>query len=860
MRYKRYHKNPDAFVNLIESKVPFMNGGLFECLDHQSDTEKGRQSGAIIIYEDGFSDRKDNVLFVPDYIFFGKNIKADLSSEYDDKKKKDVTVNGLINILSSYKFTIAENTPIEEDIALDPELLGRVFENLLASYNPETKTNARKQTGSFYTPRPIVEYMVDESLKAYLKGKMLEIADIDKKISDLIAYNEKEPEFTEPEKNKILHYLDSAKILDPACGSGAFPMGILQKMVYVIHKLDPQNDGWKQIQIQKISGDVNLSSEEKNKLQKDILTVFNDNELDYARKLYLIENCIHGIDIQPIATQISRLRFFISLIVDQNVDRTKPNFGVRSLPNLENRFVTANSLISLEKSVYLKSKQLDKLMKELQEIRHNLFRAKTPKYKTELRQKDKIIREELKEELLILGFGRANAGIFASWNPYDQNATSPFFDAEWMFGIKDGFDIVIGNPPYIQLQNDHGKLGKFYQSSGYKTFASMGDIYCLFYEQGYNLLRQGGHLCYITSNKWMRAGYGEKLRGFFAKEVNPLILVDFAGVKVFDSATVDTNILVFKKGKNEGQTKSCIATSLTKDGLPNLSDYVQHNCNASIFNNSNSWVIMSSIEKSIKEKIEQHGIPLKNWDIKIYRGILTGFNDAFIISSEKRKEILDNCNSQDERLRTDELIRPILRGKDIRKYEYSFANLYLINAHNGIKEKNIPRININDYPAVKKHLNNYWDKISTRADKGDTPYNLRNCAYMDEFNKPKIIFQEIVQESQFMLDYDKGFFCNDTCRIITGKSLTFLAGILNSKLFFFAVKTFYGGGGLGDSGVRMKHTFFENFSCISEDVMINKLVLNISSHNVIEQSRLIDQRIYELYNLTDEEINYIENN
>ena len=291
-----------------------------------------------------------------------------------------------------------------------------------------------------------------------------------------------------------------------------------------------------------------------------------------------------------------------------------------------------------------------------------------------------------------------------------------------------------------------------------------------------------------------------------------------------------------------------------------MSDYVQHNCNASIFNNSNSWVIMSSIEKSIKEKIEQHGIPLKNWDIKIYRGILTGFNDAFIISSEKRKEILDNCNSQDERLRTDELIRPILRGKDIRKYEYSFANLYLINAHNGIKEKNIPRININDYPAVKKHLNNYWDKISTRADKGDTPYNLRNCAYMDEFNKPKIIFQEIVQESQFMLDYDKGFFCNDTCRIITGKSLTFLAGILNSKLFFFAVKTFYGGGGLGDSGVRMKHTFFENFSCISEDVMINKLVLNISSHNVIEQSRLIDQRIYELYNLTDEEINYIENN
>ena len=248
MRYQRYHKNPEEFVKLIESKVPFMNGGLFECLDHQDDELKGKKGGAVIDYEDGFSDRKDNELFVPDYVFFGKEIKVDLSSEYDDKKKRDVTVNGIINILQKYKFTIAENTPVEEDIALDPELLGRVFENLLASYNPETKTNARKQTGSFYTPRPIVEYMVDESLKAYLKTKIKDaalskgtleektaaIAELDKtidsKLDILVSYNENELDFSEEERKEILRYIDECKILDPACGSGAFPMGILRKV------------------------------------------------------------------------------------------------------------------------------------------------------------------------------------------------------------------------------------------------------------------------------------------------------------------------------------------------------------------------------------------------------------------------------------------------------------------------------------------------------------------------------------------------------------------------------------------------------------------------------------------------------
>ena len=622
MRYQRYHKNPEAFVKLIESKVPFMNGGLFECLDHQDDELKGKKGGAVIDYEDGFSDRKDNELFVPDYVFFGKEIKVDLSSEYDDKKKRDVTVNGIINILQKYKFTIAENTPVEEDIALDPELLGRVFENLLASYNPETKTNARKQTGSFYTPRPIVEYMVDESLKAYLKTKIKDaalskgtleektaaIAELDKtidsKLDILVSYNENELDFSEEERKEILRYIDECKILDPACGSGAFPMGILQKMVYVIHKLDPQNDNWKLLQIEKIMTASNITSKEKNDMIAEISSIFDDNDLDYARKLYLIENCIHGIDIQPIATQISRLRFFISLIVDQKVDPTKPNFGVRPLPNLENRFVTANSLIGLdEQQAYLSSKEMDNLLKQLQKVRHDLFKAKTPKHKFELRQQDKEIREKLEQELISVGFGKENARLLSTWDPYDKNRSAEFFDAEWMYGIKDGFDVVIGNPPYIPLQDNNGLLAEIYQKYGFKTFERTGDIYSLFYEKGINSVKQSGFLCYITSCQWMRAGYGEKLRSFFIDNTNPVLLFDFTGIKVFN-ATVDSSVILLQKTRNKGTTSCAISKPYGAEILLDLKKYFSENSTVINFADSEGWVILPAKEQKLKEKLK----------------------------------------------------------------------------------------------------------------------------------------------------------------------------------------------------------------------------------------------------------------
>ena len=582
----------DEVIKLF-SEVPFLNGGLFECLDKTKTIDGVEQSYNY----DGFSrnDKKfadgryRNRAVVPNILFFEPE-------------------KGLISILSRYNFTIEENSPEEQQVALDPELLGKVFENLLGAYNPETKETARNQSGSFYTPREIVNYMVDESLISYLGNT----AFVRSLFSPEFVYDKTK----EADYKTIAEKLKSIKILDPACGSGAFPMGLLNRMI-------------------------------------DILCHITPDENIYEMKLAIIENCIYGSDIQSIAAQITKLRFFISLICNCEKDATKPNFGIPTLPNLETKFVAANSLIAKKKQEshnLFENPEIEPTKKELTEIRHEHFSAKTAYRKSTLREKDKQLREKLAKLLeQDNDFAPEDAKQLAAWNPYDQNAVAEFFDPAWMFGVNDGFDIVIGNPPYIQLQNNGGELAQLYAPCNYKTYARTGDIYCLFYERGYQLLKPNGHLCYITSNKWMRAGYGEKTREFFANNTNPMLLIDFAGVKIFESATVDTNILLFAKAANEHKTLCAVTNKQNKDSVKNLSVFVQQSGSVCEFSNSDSWVILSPIEQSIKRKIEAVGTPLKDWDIQINYGIKTGFNDAFIINTEKRDEILSNCQTEDER-------------------------------------------------------------------------------------------------------------------------------------------------------------------------------------------------------------------
>jgi adenine-specific DNA-methyltransferase len=520
--------------------IPFINGGLFDCLDKDK------------VYIDGFSRNEKKQAKISDELFFSSKEKtADLSNYGLSKYAK---VRGLIDILNSYNFTTDEATPIDQEIALDPELLGKVFENLLASYNPETQTTARKATGSYYTPREIVDYMVEESLREYLETKVPEAKEI---LDDLFSYSVEELSIPEDLRLKLIKAIDQVKIIDPACGSGAFPMGILHKLVFLLQKLDPKNETWKEIQLERASKEADAvfrsekEKQEREKLLEEINENFDEsvNYPDYARKLYLIENCIYGVDIQPIAIQISKLRFFISLILDQKVDRSKPNFGILTLPNLETKFISANTLIGLEKSLQksLRNPEIERLEQELKFLRHRYFRIKSRAEKIQLQNEDRELREKLKKALIGGGWGDQVAEKIVKFDIFDQNASTDWFDPEWMFGVRDGFDIVIGNPPYIDSENmvrQGLSKEREYISKNYYFARGNWDIYIAFFEKGFELLNNKGILTFITPDKWLTKPFGEEMR---KRSINKISSLVRCGRDVFESSNVDAIISIFSE-------------------------------------------------------------------------------------------------------------------------------------------------------------------------------------------------------------------------------------------------------------------------------------------------------------------------
>ena len=804
-RYEELFKiSEDKILSLFEF-IPFINGGLFECLDKNKTSDGVEQA----YYHDGFS-RNNTIIgghytrraFIPNKLFFDPE-------------------DGIISIFRRYNFTVEENSPSEQQIALDPELLGKVFENLLGVYNPETQDTARNQSGSFYTPREIVNYMVDISLQAYL-GDTDEVKQLFK---EDFEYDESQKEFYE----RIIEKLKAIKVLDPACGSGAFPIGMLNRIVEILQNLHAVGS-------------------------------------KYDLKLSIMENCIFGGDIQTIAAQITKLRFFISLVCDcEKNNNPDDNFGIPNLPNLETHFVTADSLIALKRpqQYSLFEQDVIELQEKLRKVRHEHFMAKTVYQKTKLRDQDKQLREELVELLKSDNvIASENAYQMAQWNPYDQNGKSPFFDPKWMFGIDNGFDLVIGNPPYIQLQAEKGRLARMYAQCRYETFNRTGDIYCLFYERGNQLLKKGGALCYITSNKWMRANYGVELRNYLTTKTNPKQLIDFRETHVFESATVMTNILLFQ---NNNYQKEVVSTQIKEDFKDpgTLLEYVEGHHMICKFEGHDSWAIISDLIRNLKRKVELKGTLLEDWDIEINYGIKTGYNKAFVISSETRDEILNHCTNKEEQIRTEDLIRPVLRGKDVRKYGSNWANskMYLINTHNGLRGKT-KRIDVDNYPAVKMFLDTHYSKLAKRVDKGDTPYNLRNCAYIEEFNKPRIIYPEITKYMPFY--YVEGIvYATNTCYILSGKHISYLTAFLNSSLFKFCFKeTFtvlFGG------ARRMLKFHFEKLPILevddATDTEFHELVLDIQNEYSNEKAKAIDQRIFDLYGLTQEErdaIGYID--
>lgn len=764
-------------------------------------------------------------------------------------------------VLGQYNFTVDENTSYDIELSIDPEMLGRIFENLLAEINPETGENAKKSTGSFYTPRDIVDYMVDSSILEHLKTKT---GISEEKLKALISYGKEDDElisFSATEKKSIVNALYSVTVLDPACGSGAFPIGVLQKIVYMLQEIDPDATLW----FNKATENVSFL------IRKEFEKKFNAGSLDYIRKLTVIQNSIFGIDIQPIAVEIARLRCFLSLVIEEKVYDDEPNRGINPLPNLDFKFIVANSLIPLESDGTMQMSIFENQdhINALRDIREEYFNADNDR-RTELKLEFKTLQQDMLLNTIANYQKQASLKyqLLSEWKPFESQPTT-WFDPEWMFGIKDGFDIVIANPPYIQLQDKSIRaISDVYSKQEYATFAKTGDIYCLFYEAGYNNLKEGGILTYITSNKWMRAGYGEKLRSFLASKTNPVLLIDFAGQKVFESATVDVNILLFKKENNAGQTQACLIKDKCRN---NLSNYIQQNSTIDKFISNSSWIIMSVIENSIRMKIQTKGIPLEKWNIKINYGVKTGFNEAFIITGKTKDELIA------EDPKSVEVIRPILRGRDIKKYSFSYADLWLISLFPS------RHYNIDDYPAIKRHLLSFGmerleqtgrvysingQNIRARKKTNNKWYETQDSiSYWDDFSKQKIIYPETTQGAYFIVDNGE-FYIDKTCFCMIADQPFYLLATLSSQLFEFSYKQLFSSIELGVNGYQYnKHalvllpiidpTTIDNSILDKIQYLARKAMYSTDTQTKKDVIKDIDELIYSLYDISEKEVDYI---
>jgi hypothetical protein len=884
-RHRDDFADPDHALDLFRD-IPFLNGGLFECLDK----DLGENRSPRYLRVDGFSRRPDSQPCVPDALFFGPERDADLSPFFAAGKKKSrpARVRGLIRIFQDFKFTVEENTPLEEDVALDPELLGRVFENLLAAYNPETQVTARKQTGSFYTPREIVDYMTGQALFYALRERLGGMPDLDARLQTLLAYDEGENPFGKAETARLIAAIDSLKVLDPACGSGAFPMGVLHRLVHVLGKLDPGNERWKERQLAKAAEIPDVTVREK--VLTDIDQAFSANELGYGRKLYLIENCLYGVDIQPIACQIAKLRFFISLVVEQRECPGAPNRGIRPLPNLETKVVAANTLVGIERpeQLLLRNQAIDAKEAELRRVRHEHFLARTPKTKARYREEDARLRGEIATLLREDGWDSTTARLLSSWDPYDQNAHAEFFDPEWMFGIcvgkqtrrspltlsgsfsalvadeltpavttEDGFDVVIGNPPYI------GFLGpvreRDYLRSNYVSARGRFDYYLPFIERGLRVLADGGVLSFICPTNFTKRDHGAELRGLLLATAEVLEVCDFGDRQIFSGVLNYTGIFTFRRGLPSPD--HCLlykAGHLTDAGISiNQGDMSPH-----------PWVFASDVDGDLLQRFQCGGVTkLSDVTAAISEGIVTGKNDVYLLS-------LDTVRQHG--LEPD-WFRACARGREIRRYfleptqEVVFYPYHVVDGNTVV----VSEADIRKSPRLWTYLMAHKAALSGRGyfeSSSKRWYELWCQRDMAVLGSPKILVPELAESNRFAVADPACFYgdtaCGITARADVRESLQYLAAVLNSAV----IGWYYGKTTVPKAnGYRIYKTAFlkgipirrVDFSLAREGAAHDQLVHLVvaiaarkssdTQADVVQQESEIDARVARLYGLTEAE-------
>jgi hypothetical protein len=807
----------------IYKKIPYLNGGLFsqhsdDKYKYHTETESGDFTASVTIPDDWFKD--------------------------------------LFSVFERYNFTVDENTTYDVELSIDPEMLGRIFENLLAEINPETKETLKKNTGSYYTPRDIVEYMVNSSLYDYLYNKTSIESE---KLRSLIKYNKDDETYnlTDIERKKIINALYTLTILDPACGSGAFPIGMLQKIVYILQEIDEDAKLW----FEKAIGD--------SLLRKEFQKKFSIGALDFIRKLGVIKNSIFGLDIQPIAAEIARLRCFLSLIIEEKVVDNEENRGINPLPNLDFKFVIVNTLIGLDNDPDIELFEDQSHIDSLRNIRDEYFNA------------DDISRKELKmmfektqkemAETMISHYKDAVSSRYLSllgWKPFEYNVTD-WFDPNWMFGIKDGFDIIIGNPPYVRQERLGQKNKAIFKKQFPEIANGIADLYIYFYGAGLRLLKENGILIYITLNKYLKTKYGLELRNYLAKNFDVDTIIDFFELPVFEAST-DTSITkIFKSNKSIVTKYFPIKTLENLD----LAEITKGNFQK-VIKDEAEWKFIDNSFESILAKMYENTVTLKEFvNNKVFYGIKTGANNIFIINEETKKNIIKNDS------KSAKLIYHYIEPTKISKWETPYTGKYIISTFPSLN------IDINNYTGIKDYLIQFKKELEPKPSnfptnklwKGRKAGNYKwfetqdNIAYYKYFKLPKIIYIHTAVNHQFYLDTE-GRYINNSCYMIISDN-KYLFSFLNSKLFeWFKKIKFVAYGDAAEKGRakldynKMVTVPIKNASTKQQQQIIDIVnqIFSIKKSNlsadVSDLENNINHLFYKLYKLSEEEINIIEGN
>ena len=570
-------------------------------------------------------------------------------------------------------------------------------------------------------------------------------------------------------------------------------------------------------------------------MQAALYKVRIDNRSLYDLKLHIIQRNLHGVDNDEFAVNIAMLRMWLSISIEYEGPTPEP------LPNLDFKVVLGDSILGPDPSpenygdlfrnhVHSIAGRLSALKKE--------YMSAQGQGKKDMKEQVEDVERELREALTE---SRAEVGA-VDW----RVQFAEVFD-------RGGFDVALANPPYIQLQKNQGELRKWYQDKGFKSFTPSGDVYQLFYERGCQMLtRSRGVLAYITSNSWLRAQYGRNLRNYFAERHTPLRLLDL-GKDVFESAIVDSSVLLLREGAGGGTFPAVDMDMMSTPDFPpheTLWGRVRPD-------GSGPWSILTSVEESVMDKVGSLGTTLEQWDVRINFGVKTGYNKAFIIDDAKREALI----AQDPR--SDDIIKPVLRGRDIQRYKARRASRWLIDTHNGYS--NVAAIDIDDYPAIKTYLDQFSDQLEKR-DKGRTPYNLRSCAYYEEFSKDKLLWLDLVKDGRFAFD-EEGIYPEASTFFMTGEHLKYLCALLNSKLarWFLQHKAPTSGMGV----LRWKKVYVQTIpitkiSAAKQLPFVRLVDQILTAKNTYpnaetgELERQIDELVYELYCLTETEVEAVE--